>query len=243
MGIGEVEAGIGDALDVGVAVEFGSVVCGDGVYGAGLAVDELESPSAELVGRSRVELSDLDVPGLSFHEGDDARPAVAEHCVGLPVSDAGAVVGRGGSVLDRPLSGQSSSRVVGAVSLTSQFGGAAQVLVDGATASFVSPDVTINGLVADLEDSVATEPSSDLLGAPVVLEQFLDEIPVSGGEAEVPPRVRPPGARVAVRLQRPVESIRSPAVCVGPLDRSNLDAVQGSVRSQPRLPLFVSVPK
>ena len=37
MGCGEVEAGVGDALDVGIAVKFGAVVGGDGAYSFGLA--------------------------------------------------------------------------------------------------------------------------------------------------------------------------------------------------------------
>ena len=152
-----------------------------------MPLDELNGPSAELLRGARVELSDLHISGLSFDEGHHAGLAVTEHGVGFPVSDAGAVVGSGGSDLDRPLSGQSPSRVVGTVSFASQLGGPAQVLVEGAAASLVGPDMEIDGLMADLEPVYAFQPPGDLLGAPVDLEQLLDQLPVLVGDAVVAP--------------------------------------------------------
>ena len=55
MGRCEVEAGIGVTLDVGVAVEFGAVVGGDSADGAGLALDQLRGPAAELLGGACIE--------------------------------------------------------------------------------------------------------------------------------------------------------------------------------------------
>ena len=167
MGRCEVEAGIGVTLDVGVAVEFGAVVGGDSADGAGLALDQLRGPAAELLGGACIELTDLEVSGLAFHEGDDAGLAVAEHGVGLPVANAGSVVCCGWALLDGSLACQSSSRVVGAVSL-------------------VVPDVSVDGLMADLETSFEIQSAGDLLGAPVLLhQQDLDHVPVRRGEAEV----------------------------------------------------------
>ncbi len=186
MGCGEVEAGVGGALDVGVAVEFGAVVGGDGAYGVGLAQDQLDGASAELLGGPRVELSDLDVSGFSFDEGDDAGLAVAEHSIGFPVSDAGSVVGGGGSLLDWPLAGQSSSRVVGAMPLAPLFCGLSQMRVQASPVSLVVPDVSVDGLMADLEPALASQSPGDLLGAPVVLpQQALDQMPVRRRKAEV----------------------------------------------------------
>ena len=185
---GEVEAGVGDALDVGVAVEFGAVVGRDGAYGSGLALDQLDSPSAELLRGPRVELSDLHISGLSFHEGHDARLAVAEHGVGFPVSDAGAVVGGVGAVLDGSLSRQSSARVVGAVSLPPLLGGLSQVHVQESPVSLVVPDASVDGLVADLESPLESHSPGDLLGAPVLLlQQGLDQVPVLIREAPIAP--------------------------------------------------------
>lgn len=186
MGRCEVEAGIGVTLDVGVAVEFGAVVGGDSADGAGLALDQLRGPAAELLGGACIELADLEVSGLAFHEGDDAGLAVAEHGVGLPVANAGSVVCCGWALLDGSLACQSSSRVVGAVSLSPFLGGLSQVGVQQSAVSLVVPDVSVGGLMADLETSFEIQSAGDLLGAPVLLhQQDLDHVPVLRGEAEV----------------------------------------------------------
>jgi len=186
MGCGEVEAGVGGPLDVGVSMELSAVVGGDGVHGSRLSLDQLDGSAAQLLGRACLEFSDLEVSGLAFDEGHDAGLAVAEHGVCLPMANAGSVVDRGGSVLDRPLSGQTSSRVAGAVSLAPSLGGLSQVRVQESPVSLVVPDVSVDGLMADLEASFVVQSSGDLLGAPVLLlQQTLDQVPVLVHEPEV----------------------------------------------------------
>ncbi len=213
MGISEVESGVGEALDVLIAVEFGSVVGGDGTYGAGLTLDQSGGPLAQLLCGACLELADLEVSCLAFHEGYDAVLAMAEHGVNLPVSDAGSVVGGGVSVLDGPLASQSSPGVVGAVSLASLLGCTPQVSMKGAAPALVVPDVPIDGLMADLEPPVERQSSGDLLGAPILHpDQELDESPIPIGESEVPSGMRSPGASVSMRLQGPVESVSPSAI-------------------------------
>jgi len=184
----KVESRVGGALDVGVPVEFGAVVGGDGVHGSGLSLDQLDGAVAQLLGGPCVELSDLHVSGLSFHEGQHAGLAVAEHGVGLPMPDAGAVVGGGGSFLDGSLTGQSPSRVVGAVSLPPLFGGLPQVRVQESPVSLVVPDVSVDGLMADLQPAFECHSAGDLLGAPVLLlQQSLDQVPVLVRESAISP--------------------------------------------------------
>ena len=112
--------------------------------------------------------------------------AVAEHGVGLPVANAGSVVCCGWALLDGSLACQSSSRVVGAVSLSPFLGGLSPVGVQQFAVSLVVPDVSVDGLMADLETSFEIQSAGDLLGAPVLLhQQDLDHVPVRRGEAEV----------------------------------------------------------
>ena len=52
--------------------------------------------------------------------------------------------------------------------------------------SLVVPDVSVDGLMADLEPALASQSPGDLLGAPVVLpQQALDQMPVRRRKAEV----------------------------------------------------------
>ena len=106
--------------------------------------------------------------------------------IGLPVANAGSVVCCGWALLDGSLACQSSSRVVGAVSLSPFLGGLSQAGVQQSAVSLVVPDVSVDGLMADLETSFEIQSAGDLLGAPVLLhQQDLDHVPVRHGEAEV----------------------------------------------------------
>ena len=153
-----------------------------------MALDQLRGPAAELLGGACIELTDLEVSGLAFHEGDDAGLAVAEHGVGLPVANAGSVVCCGWALLDGSLACQSSSRVVGAVSLSPFLGGLSPVGVQQSAVSLVVPDVSVDGLMADLQPAFECHSAGDLLGAPVLLlQQSLDQVPVLVGESAIAP--------------------------------------------------------
>ena len=186
-----------------------------------MPLDQLDGPSAHLLRGPRVELSDLHVAGLSFHEGYHAGLAVAEHGIGLPVSDAGAVVGGGGSIFDGALSRQSSSTVVAAVALASLLGGSAQAPMEAASASLIHPDVSVDGFVTDLEPPLESQSPRDLLGAPVVHQQQLDLVPVLRREASISPRSRASSPGPTVCLLRPVGSIGAAAVAPNlPINRA-----------------------
>ena len=153
-----------------------------------MALDQLRGPAAELLGGACIELTDLKVSGLAFHEGDDAGLAVAEHGVGLPVANAGSVVCCGWALLDGSLACQSSSRVVGAVSLSPFLGGLSQVGVQQSAVSLVVPDVSVDGLMADLQPAFECHAAGDLLGTPVLLlQQSLDQVPVLVRESAIAP--------------------------------------------------------
>ena len=153
-----------------------------------MALDQLRGPAAELLGGACIELTDLEVSGLAFHEGDDAGLAVAEHGIGFPMPDAGAVVGGGGSFPDGSLACQSSTTVVGAVSLSPLLGGLPQVRVQGSPSPLVVPDVSVDGLMADLQPAFKCHSAGDLLGAPVLLlQQSLGQVPVLVRESAISP--------------------------------------------------------
>ena len=93
MGRCEVEAGIGVTLDVGVAVEFGAVVGGDGVHGSGLSLDQLDGapifdipydenrwPTLRLEAKVRSMLDGISVWGRELYRPVDERsPTIIDH--------------------------------------------------------------------------------------------------------------------------------------------------------------------
>ena len=76
---------------------------------------------------------------------------------------------------DETFSGQFPATVVIAVALTSSLVDSAQVDVEQAALLLISPDVAVDGLVADREEAAAGEVAADLLGAPLSAQQFVDE--------------------------------------------------------------------
>ena len=61
---------------------------------------------------------------------------------------------------------------------------------------FVGPDVAVDGLVADLDQSVEAQPPGDLLRAPVFAQQSLDLVPLRPAKAAISPRLRSPAVGV-----------------------------------------------
>ncbi|MFP6646254.1 MAG: hypothetical protein VCF24_22240, partial [Candidatus Latescibacterota bacterium] len=57
------------------------------------------------------------------------------------------------------------------MSLSPFLGGLSQVGVQQSAVSLVVPDVSVDGLMADLETSFEIQSAGDLLGAPVLLHQ------------------------------------------------------------------------
>jgi hypothetical protein len=75
---------------------------------------------------------------------------------------------------------------------------AAEAEVERAAPLLVLPDVAVDGLVADPERAGQGEPSGDLLGAPELVEQGFDQVPVLAHEPAVAPGPGSAAAGVAV---------------------------------------------
>lgn len=108
---------------------------------------------------------------------------------------------------DVPLAGQAATTVVATVALAPLFAGTAQVFVQPPAATFVSPDVPVDGLVADRQHAVALQPGGDLLRTPQVRKQALDQAEVVAGESPIAPRTRAMAACAAISLAGPIGAI------------------------------------
>ena len=92
---------------------------------------------------------------------------------------------RRGSLRDETFSGQSSTTVIAAVALAAPLAGPSQMGVEQPSRLLVSPDVAVDGLVADGELPQTAEMSGDLLGTPLAAQQLVDLGEVLGREAQV----------------------------------------------------------
>lgn len=121
---GELETRSGFVLDGGVRVEFGAVVGGDGSGGGLFALDERDDLSVEFVGGARSQLSDDDVLGLSFDQGNDAVTVMGAHDgVRFPMAEARAVLGTRWALRDVALVGENSPRIGAPIAFSAFLGG------------------------------------------------------------------------------------------------------------------------
>jgi hypothetical protein len=83
----------------------------------------------------------------------------AEHGIDLPVAEAGSVLGTSGSLGDVTFAGESTAGVVGAVAFPALLASLSKELVVGAATALVTPDVAVDGLVADAQAAILAEPT------------------------------------------------------------------------------------
>lgn len=153
MGGGEVELQSERALDRGIAVELGAVVGDDGAKVFGVVLGQANGAVVELMRRSRLELADQEVAGFALHRADDAMlVAVAHHGVDLPVAELAASKHPRRAFGDMALTREAAAAVIGAVAFAeAALACATQMLMQGAPAAPIVPDVAVDGLVADLQ--------------------------------------------------------------------------------------------
>ena len=114
--------------------------------------------AVELSDSSVAELADDEISDLSLDEGDDAVLSGAEHGIDLPVTEEGSVLGSSGSLGDVTLTGEATTGVIGAVAFPALLAGLSKEFVAQAPTALVTPDVAVDGLVADAEDAILAEP-------------------------------------------------------------------------------------
>jgi hypothetical protein len=175
---GEVKERPRPRFDPLVVVELRAIVSCHGRACGFVSPDEADHPPVQRRGRPIRQLADEQQPSLTLDETDDAVFAArARHRIDLPVPRPLPRLDLRRPLRDRALSRQSAAAVVGAVALPAPLAGPAQVGIEQTACLFISPDVAVDGLVADREESSPAEVARDLLGAPLPAQQ-----PVDGGE-------------------------------------------------------------
>ncbi len=89
---------------------------------------------------------------------------------------------------DQALPREPAAAVVGAVALPAPLPRPAQVGVERPALFLISPDVAVDGLVADEEPTGPAEVAGDLFGAPLTAQQLVYQREVFGREAAVTAR-------------------------------------------------------
>ncbi len=205
---GEVEAHTGFVFDVAVGVEFGAIVGGHGFHLSRLAIDEFNDFSIQFGGGARAELADDDVFGLSLDHGDDAVAVIgADDGIGFPVAEAGAVLSAWRALRDVALIREDPAGIGASVAFSASFRSLAEMEVEAPAVAAIVPDVSVDGLMADVEYAVEAQPAGDLLRAPVETQQGDDHLEVLVGETPVAPGVGAPAAGAAIGLAGAVVAI------------------------------------
>jgi len=206
--VGEVETHAGLFLDPLVVMELGAVVSRDGLEAIGVLVDQPGGACGELVLAAIRQLADQGVAGLAFYQRHDAILAAgAHHRIDFPMADLATLLDARRPLADVPLASQAATTVVATVALAPLFAGAAQVFVQPPAATFVSPDVLVDGLVADRQHAVALQPGGDLLRTPQVRKQALDQTDIVTGESPIASRTRATAACATISLAGPIGTI------------------------------------
>jgi len=170
---GEVKRRAGGLFDGGVVMEFGAVVSGDAFELLRMPTHESQRSVIGVFLRSSSELADHDVAGFALDDREEAvLIALADHRVDLPVTDLAAQLGGERPLADVFLAGETAAAVVSAVAFTTSLASAAKTRVERAAEDAISPDVTVDRLVADGER--AAQPAADLLGAPQFTKLRID---------------------------------------------------------------------
>ena len=86
------------------------------------------------------------------------------------------------------LAGQSSTAVVMLVALSTQLARATQMPMQFAAMPSVMPDVTVDRLVADAQQSGLSQVTGDLLGTPLLREERFNTVQIRKREALVASR-------------------------------------------------------
>src|SRR5574337_857611 len=204
--VGEIEAHACLLFDAFVVMELGAVVGGDGLEAPSMFANQPHSAFGQFGLAAVSQFADQGVAGLAFDQGHDAILAAgAHHGVDFPVCGFAAILDARRPFADVPLAGEAAAAVVATIALAPLLAGAAQVLVQPSATPFVAPDVLVDGLVTDRKHVVAPQVAGNLLGAPQVWEQALDQAERVGPEAPIAPRS--PAAGVASGFTRPVGAI------------------------------------
>jgi hypothetical protein len=76
--------------------------------------------------------------------------------------------------------GESAAAVIGTITFAAAFASASQVGIEQSSRLFILPDVAIDGLVTDRELAFSAQVSGDLLRAPLLTDQIVDQGEVPG---------------------------------------------------------------
>ena len=158
----------------------GSVVGRYRSSGASGVVDHANRSAIGGLDGAGLELTDHDVARLAIDEREDTVPVgeVADHGIGFEVADSASMLSTSGSFTEGTFAGQPTSGIVGSVPFSALLGRTAQMQVKASTLLLIAPDVTVDGLVADRELLLTSQPACGLLRAPLLLDTRLDQEPI-----------------------------------------------------------------
>ena len=111
---------------------------------------------------------------------EDGAARLADHGVGLPVSDAGAFLDDLRPLVDRDPPPDLAPAVIAPVAFPALFL-AAQVGMEITATALVRIDILVDPFVTDMQSLLHRQPAADLLRTPLLAQQTLNPLPGAGG--------------------------------------------------------------
>jgi len=168
-----------------VVSELLPVVRRDGVCLGSQWLQELDDGITHLLRGLAIDFLEQRQSRLAFAQSyDGLTTSFPDDGVGFPITQPTSGVDDGRTIINAYPVTQLPTAVIGAVPLPTGFL-ASQVAVKIASSTFVSQDVLIDPLMAYSESLGLSEPSGDLLRAPVLANQPLDQRPGRWGNVHL----------------------------------------------------------
>ncbi len=203
----EVDGGAKLPFDFLVAVELGTVVRGDRVDRSRLPREELDEAGVRVLDGGARQGPNAHEAALALDDRYDAGLTLTVDGVGLPVAAAAAAVHDRRPRANHALAGEPPAAVVATIALSPPLAGTPEVTPERAPILLIPPDVQIDDLMAHHGEPLASSPTDDLLGTPLLRNQCFDGREVRRLVAGVPPRAAAPCVRHLHRHRRPIRRV------------------------------------
>ena len=171
--LGKVELSRGQSLNALIVVELRPVIRSNGPDL--IAPDHENQGLAGLLHGFVSQFANEDEPGLAVDQGQDAGLGPGPmHEIRFKMSLQKPLFRGRRPLRDVSFPAQNAAAVMRSISLSSAFTALAQVLVKNAAVSLVSPDIPIDGLVADAHHPAPAKHQGNLLWRPIRQEKTAD---------------------------------------------------------------------
>ena len=161
---GEVEVGAELLFYIFVAVEFGSVIGGDGVEVRAMGTEEFDGALLGVEDGGLRQRSNAYEARFTIDDGEDGGLVGTVHGVDFPVVEPDALLDDGRAFGDQLFAGEFAAAIGLTVAFAFDFSRTAEMTPESATVALIGPNPQVDCLVAHDLDALHLGPADNLLG-------------------------------------------------------------------------------